>query len=46
MGNKPVNAPNTDATKRGEANELHQNVAKSIMQIDATMLSTTHQETP
>jgi hypothetical protein len=45
MGNKPVNAPNTNATQRREVNEQHQNVVESIMQRDLTMLSTTHQET-
>jgi DNA-binding FadR family transcriptional regulator len=43
MGNKPVNAPNTNATQRREVNEQHQNVVESIMQRDLTMLSTTHQ---
>jgi hypothetical protein len=46
MGNELVNAPNTNATQRGEANEQHQNVAKPIMQKDLVALSTIHQETP
>ncbi len=41
-----VNAPNTNATQRGEVNEQHQNVAKPIVQRDPIMFSTTHQETP
>jgi hypothetical protein len=46
MGDEHVNAPNTDATQRGEVNEQHQNVTKPIVQRDPIALSTTHQETP
>jgi hypothetical protein len=42
MKNKPMNAPNMDATQRGEVNEQHQNVAEPIMQKDLATLSTTH----
>jgi len=31
MGNKHVNAPNTNVTQRGKVNEQHQNVAKLVM---------------
>jgi hypothetical protein len=31
MGNKHVNAPNTNVAQRGEANEQHQNVAESVV---------------
>jgi len=31
MGDEHVNALNTNAAQKGEVNEKHQNVAKSIM---------------
>jgi hypothetical protein len=40
-----VNAPNTDGTQRGEANE-HQNVVKPVMWRTAITFSITHQITP
>jgi hypothetical protein len=46
MGNELVNAPNTNATHRGEVNEQHQNVAKSIVERDLVVVPTTHQKTP
>ncbi len=46
MGNKLVNALNTNVAQREEVNEQHQNVTKLIMQRNLTMLSTIHQETP
>jgi hypothetical protein len=39
IGNEHVNAPNTNAAQRGEANEQHQNVVESVVQKDPT----THQ---
>jgi len=45
MGNELVNAPNTDATQRGEVNE-HQNVAEAVVERDPITISTTHQKTP
>jgi hypothetical protein len=38
MGNKCVNAPNTNATLKGETNEQHQNAVEMIMQRNLTML--------
>ncbi len=46
MGNKLVNAPNTDATQRGEVNEQHQNAVEPVVQKDATVFSTIHQASP
>jgi hypothetical protein len=46
MGNELVNAPNTNATHRGEVNEQHQNVAKLIVERDLVVVPTTHQKTP
>jgi hypothetical protein len=46
MGNKPMNAPNTNTTQRGKTNELHQNVVELVMQRNPTTLSTTHKKTP
>jgi hypothetical protein len=46
MGDEPMNAPNMDATQRGEVNEQHKNVAKLVVQRDPKTLSTTHQKTP
>jgi hypothetical protein len=43
MGNELVNAPNMDATHRGEINEQHQNVMEPIMQRNPITLLTTHQ---
>jgi hypothetical protein len=31
VGNEPMNALNMDTTNKGEANEQHQNAAKSIV---------------
>jgi hypothetical protein len=31
MGDELMNAPTVDVAKKGEANELHQNVAKSVV---------------
>jgi hypothetical protein len=31
MGIDPMNAPNMDATQRGETNEQHQNATKPVM---------------
>jgi hypothetical protein len=31
MGDEPTNAPNTNATQRGEVNEQHQIVVESVM---------------
>jgi hypothetical protein len=45
MGNELVNAPKTDATQRGEVNEQHQNVEKSVIQRNLIAFSTIHQET-
>ncbi len=45
MATKPMNAPITNATQKGETNEQHQNVTKPIMFRDPTVLSTTHQVT-
>jgi hypothetical protein len=42
MINKPVNAPNMDATHRGKVNEQHQNVTELVMHKYTTTLSTTH----
>jgi len=42
MENELVNAPNMDATQRGEVNEEYQNVTKPIVQKDLITLSTTH----
>jgi hypothetical protein len=36
MGNEHVNAPNIDATHRGEANERHQNVVELVVQKNPT----------
>ncbi len=36
MGNKHVNAPNIDATHRGETNEQHQNVVEWVVQKNPT----------
>ncbi len=41
-----MNAPNTNATQRGEVNEQHQNVIEPVVQKDLVGFSTTHQETP
>jgi hypothetical protein len=41
-----VNAPNTDASQKGETNEQHQNATKSVVQKDQATFSTTHQVTP
>jgi hypothetical protein len=38
MGDEPVNAPNTNATQKGEINE-HQNVVEPIVQRDLVALS-------
>jgi hypothetical protein len=46
MGDEPMNAPNMDATQRGEINEQHQNVAKPVVQKNLVVFSTIHQETP
>jgi hypothetical protein len=46
MGDKLVNAPNMNATQRGEINEQHQNVTKLVVERDLIVFSTTHQETP
>jgi hypothetical protein len=46
MGDEPVNAPNMDATQRGEVNEQHKNVAKLVVQRDPITLSAIHQKTP
>jgi hypothetical protein len=46
MGTKPMNAPNTDATQKGEANEQHQNATKPVVLKDPIVLSSTHQVTP
>ncbi len=45
MGNELVNAPKMDATQRGEVNEQHQNVKKSVIQRNLVAFSTIHQET-
>ncbi len=37
-----MNAPNTDATQRGEVNEQHQNVAKPIVEKNLIVFSTIH----
>jgi hypothetical protein len=31
IGDEPVNAPNMNVTQRGEINEQHQNVTKSVV---------------
>jgi len=38
-----MNAPNTNATQRGEVNK-HQNVAKLVVQRDPIVLSTIHKK--
>jgi hypothetical protein len=45
MGNELVNAPKTDATQRGEVNEQHQNVEKSVIERNLVAFSTIHQKT-
>ncbi len=41
-----MNAPNMNATQRGEINEQHQNVTNLVVERDLIVLSTTHQKTP
>ncbi len=41
-----MNAPNTDATQRGEINEQHQNVEEPVMERNPVVLSTGHQKKP
>jgi hypothetical protein len=46
MRDELVNAPNMNATQKGEVNEQHKNVAKLVVQRNPTTLSTIHQKTP
>jgi len=46
MRDEPMNALNIDVAQRGEINEQHQNVAKSVVHKDPEVLSTIHKKTP